>query len=158
MAVENNHTQFSSLFSPADVVCQTEEKDRDKVLRDLLEVLARRRGIGSIEQAYRAVLERETDLATLVAPGLAMPHARLEAIDGLVVGVATSRQGIVYDPLRPDSLVKLVVLTLAPKTAPGAYLQALSSLARICQDPSTPDVVASLPTAEQVWAFFDEGG
>jgi len=50
------------------------------------------------------------------------------------------------------------VLTLAPKTAPGAYLQALSSLARICQDPSTPDVVASLPTAEQVWAFFDKGG
>ncbi len=51
-----------------------------------------------------------------------------------------------------------MVLTLAPKAAPGAYLQAISSLARICQDPSTPDIVASLPTAEQVWAFFDKGG
>jgi PTS system nitrogen regulatory IIA component len=158
MAVEKNHTQFSSLFSPAEVVCQTDERDRDKVLRDLLEVLARRRGIGNVEEAYRAVLARENDLATIVAPGMAMPHARLEAIDDLVVGVATSRGGIVYDPRNPDSLVKLVVLTLAPKAAPGAYLQAISSLATICQNPSTPDVIASLPTAEQVWGFFDKGG
>jgi nitrogen PTS system EIIA component len=158
MTIEKDQIQFSSLFSPAEVICQTQEKDRDKVLRDLLMLLADRHGIGDIEEAYQAVLARENDLPTIVAPGMAMPHARLDAIHDLVVGVATSRQGIVYDPERPDSPVKLLVLTLAPKAAPGAYLQAISSLARICQDPSTPDVVASLSTAEQVWAFFDKGG
>lgn len=158
MTIEPNQTQFSSLFSPAEVICQTEEKERDRVLLDLLNRMASRREFGSVEEAYRAVLERENDLATIVAPGMAMPHARLEGIDELRVGVATSREGIVYDPHKPDSLVKLIVLTLAPKAAPGAYLQAISSLARICQDPSTPDVIAALPTAEQVWAFFDKGG
>jgi len=158
MTIEKNHTQFSSLFSPAEVICQTQEKSRDKVLQDLLKLLAYQRGIGNVDEAYQAVLERENDLPTIVAPGMAMPHARLEAITDLIVGVATSREGIVYDPRKPDSLVKLVVLTLAPKAAPGAYLQAISSLARICQDPSTADLVASLPAAEQVWSFFDKGG
>ncbi len=158
MTIEKNHTQFSSLFSSAEVICQTDEKDRDRVLHDLLKLLAYQRGIGNVGEAYQAVLERENDMPTIVAPGMAMPHARLEVIGKLVVGVATSREGIVYDPRKPDSLVKLVVLTLAPKAAPGAYLQAISSLARICQDPSTPDVVASLSTAEQVWSFFDKGG
>jgi len=158
MALEKDQIQFSSLFSPAEVICQTQEKDRDTVLRDLLRLLAERRGIGDVEDAYQAVLARENDLPTIVAPGMAMPHARLDAIHDLVVGVATSREGIVYDPSQPDSPVKLMVLTLVPKTAPGAYLQAISSLARICQDPSTPDVVSSLSTAEQVWAFFDKGG
>jgi CBS domain-containing protein len=97
-------------------------------------------------------------MPTIVAPGMAMPHARLDAIEDLVVGVATSREGIVYDSRQPDSRVKLMVLTLAPKSSPGAYLQAISSLARICQDPSTPEIIASLPTAEQVWSFFDKGG
>lgn len=158
MTIEQNQTRFSSLFSPAEVICQTDEKQRDTVLHHLLSRLASHRGIGNVEEAFLAVLARENDLATIVAPGMAMPHARLETIDELVVGIATSRDGIVYDPRRPDSLVKLVVLTLAPKAAPGAYLQAIGSLARICQDPSTPDVIASLPTAEQVWAFFDKGG
>ncbi|MEN6425767.1 MAG: CBS domain-containing protein [Phycisphaerales bacterium] len=158
MTIEKNHAQFSSLFSPAEVICQIQEKERDKVLYEILTRLAHQRAIGEVDVAYQAVLARENDLATIVAPGMAMPHARLEGIEELVVGVATSREGIAYDPQRPESLVKLVVLTLAPKAAPGAYLQAISSLARICQDPSTPDVVATLPTAEQVWAFFDKGG
>jgi PTS system nitrogen regulatory IIA component len=158
MTVEKNHIQFSSLFSPAEVVCQTQEKDRDKVLLELLKLLAYHRGIGNVDEAYEAVLARENDMPTIVAPGMAMPHARLDAIGDLVVGVATSREGIVYDPKQPDSRVKLMVLTLAPKASPGAYLQAISSLAHICQDPSTPDIVASLTTAEQVWSFFDKGG
>ncbi|MGE5294263.1 MAG: CBS domain-containing protein [Solirubrobacterales bacterium] len=158
MTLDKNHIQFSSLFGPAEVICQTREKDRDKVLRELLERLAARRDIGNVDEAYQAVLARENDMPTIVAPGMAMPHARLDGIDDLVVGIATSREGIVYDPDRPDSLVKLMVLTLAPKAAPGAYLQAISSLAQICQNPSTPDIIASLPTAEQVWSFFDKGG
>lgn len=158
MTTEKNNIPFSSLFSPAEIICQTKESDRDKLIGDMLRLLAYQRGIGNVDEAYAAVLAREKDLPTIVAPGMAMPHARLEAINHIVVAVATSGEGIVYDARQPQSRVKLVVLTLAPKAAPGAYLQAISSLARICQDPSTADVVASLPTPGQVWAFFDKGG
>jgi mannitol/fructose-specific phosphotransferase system IIA component (Ntr-type) len=157
MKIDPNDTPFSSLFSPAEVICGTEEKDRNKVLLDLLNLLALRHGIGNVDDTYRAVLAREDDMPTIVAPGMAMPHARLDTIKNLVVGVATSPEGIVYDRRKPDSLVKLIVLTLTPKTAPGAYLQAISSVARVCLAPSTPEVIAGLPTAEQVWAFFDKG-
>ncbi len=158
MATEKSYIQFSSLFSPAEVLCQTEEKDRDKILLDLLECLAHKHGIGATEEAFQAVLARENDLPTIVAPGMAMPHARLDALNETVVAMATSREGVTYDPGQPNSRVKLIVLTLAPKATPGAYLQAISCLATICRNPSTADVVASLPTAEQVWAFFDKGG
>jgi mannitol/fructose-specific phosphotransferase system IIA component (Ntr-type) len=87
-----------------------------------------------------------------------MPHARIGSIRQIVVAVATSRQGIVYDPRRPDDRIKLLVLTLAPKASPGAYLQALGCVAKICRDPSTAEIVAGLSTAEQVWSFFDKGG
>jgi mannitol/fructose-specific phosphotransferase system IIA component (Ntr-type) len=158
MAMEKDSIRFSSLFSPAEVICQTEEVDRDKTLLEMLRRLAQHHEIGSIEDAYAAVVARENDFPTVVAPGLAMPHARLDTIDEIVVAVATSRDGILYGRETPDNRVKLVVLTLAPKTAPGAYLQALGCVARICQDPATAEVVAGLSTPEQVWAFFDRGG
>ena len=124
---------------------------------DMLRLLARRRDIGAIDDAYKAVVDREKDLPTIVAPGMAMPHARLEVVPEILVAVATSSQGIVYDPVRPDDRIKLIVLTLAPKASPGAYLQAISCVATICRAPSTAELVASLPTADLVWSFFDKG-
>jgi mannitol/fructose-specific phosphotransferase system IIA component (Ntr-type) len=158
MATEKESIPFSSFFGPAEVICQIPETDRDKALLALLHLLAQQHEIGNVEEAHAALVERENDLSTVVAPGLAMPHARLDTIDEIRVAVATSRKGIVYDPTRPDNHVKLIVLTLAPKGAPGAYLQALGCLARICQDPSTAQVVAGLATPDEVWAFFDRGG
>lgn len=146
------------MFGPAQVLCQTDITDRDELILEMLRTLAYQRGIGNVDEAFAAVLQREKELPTIVAPGIAMPHARLEALDRIVVAVATSQKGIVYDKSRPQDLVKLIILTLAPKDAPGAYLQTIAAIAKICKDPSTADTVASLPTPQKVWNFFDEGG
>ncbi len=156
-ANNNNSIRFSSLFTPSHIICQTEETNRDKVIMELLRLLAYERGIGNVDEAYDSILKRENEIPTVVGPHIAMPHARLEALDSLVVGVATSQKGIVYTPAN-DNPVKLLILTLAPKTAPGAYLQAISSVAKICQDPKTADVVSELSTDKEVWRFFDRGG
>ena len=158
MAMKEDSIQLSALFRPSEVICQTQETDRDKVLMDMLRLLAQQRGIGDVDEAYKAVVEREKDMPTIVAPGMAMPHARIEHLREIVVAVATSSQGIVYDPRRPDDRIKLLVLTLAPKASPGAYLQAIACVAGICRNPSTAEIVATLPTADQVWSFFDKGG
>ena len=158
MVMQEDNIQFSSFFRPSEVICQTQETNRDKVLMEMLRLLARHRNVTDVDGAFKAVLEREKDMPTIVAPGMAMPHARIDGIRDIIVSVATSRQGIVYDPRRPDERVKLLVLTLAPKASPGAYLQAIACVAGICRDPSTAQIVASLPTADQVWSFFDKGG
>ncbi len=158
VAEKNNNIHFSSFFQPSQVICHTEQTDRDKLLLDVLRLLAYERGIGNVEQVYEALLARENEIPTIVAPGIAMPHARLDSIDNIVVGIATSKKGIVYDRDHANQPIKLIILTLAPKDAPGAYLRAMSSLAKICQDPATADFVASLATPEKVWDFFEQGG
>lgn len=158
MTTKNNHNvRFSSLFTPDHVICQTEMTDRNQLLMEMLQKLAMVRGIGNVEQAHKELIERENQAPTVVGPGIAMPHVRLTAIDQIVVGIATSKNGIQYAG-STSMPVKLIILTLAPKAAPGAYLQAMSSLAKICHEPNTADIVAELPTPEKVWDFFDKGG
>lgn len=158
MAAKTNNTiQFSSLFTPEHIICQTKLTDRNAILSELLSRLAMVKGIGNVEEAYNAVIERESEMPTVVGPGIAMPHARLEAINQITVGIATSKEGINYAATVKGS-IKLIILTLVPKTAPGAYLQAMSSLAKICQDPETANTVSQLEKAEDVWRFFDRGG
>ena len=150
--------QFASLFKPEYVVCHTQKTDRDAILLELLTLLAYQAGIGNVEQAYKEIQARENQVATIVGPGIAMPHARLEGVNKIVVGIATIKDGFVYAPDRSNNKVKLIILTLAPKAAPGLYLQAISSIAKICQDPATADKVATLDTPEKIWAFFQTNG
>jgi len=157
-ANKTNNVQFASLFKPAYVICQTDKTDRNAILRDLLQKLAYEAGIGNVEEAYKEILSRENEAPTIVGPGIAMPHARLDAVNKIVIGIATSKNGIVYAPGRSDNSVKLIILTLAPKDAPGLYLQAISSIAKICQDPETADKVAAFDLPEKVWGFFNTNG
>jgi len=150
--------EFASLFKPTYVVCHTKKTDRDSILHELLTQLAYQAGIGNVDEAFKEVQQRENEVPTIVGPGIAMPHARLDSIDKIIVGIATVKDGFVYAPQRSNNIVKLVILTLAPKTAPGLYLQAISSVAKICQDPATADNVAKLDTQEKIWSFFQKNG
>lgn len=154
---KNNQTlAFSSFFSPAHILCRSPLRDRDAVILEVLRLLAYRQGIGDVDEAAAAVRAREDDTPTMIAPGIVLPHARLEAIRALTVGILTSSVGIVWGQDLPP--VYLVILLLVPKDSPGLYLQAVRSLTKILKDPQTPKRIAELTTAEEVWRFFDRDG
>ena len=146
---------FSSFFSPDDIICNTDITNREELIRKLLELLALNHGIGNVNKAYKAVMHREEVDSTVLASCLALPHARLDAISNLRVAVATSKDGILFDGAPK---VNVVVLVLVPKDQPSLYLQALSSLAAICGDKKNIEQVATLQSTEEVWRFFDRGG
>jgi CBS domain-containing protein len=151
--------RFSSLFAPTHVICHTSAQDRNTILLELLRKLAYERGIGNVAEVFRQVVAREDRFPTIVGAHFAMPHARVDSVDRIVVGVATSEEGFVYARKGDEEFrAKLMILTLAPKDAPGAYLSAMASLARVCQDPETADKIARLQSPEEVWRFFDTGG
>jgi len=157
MAESLNGTSFSSLFTPYQVLCHTALTDRDTLLREMVQALGPALEHGEVEDAVRAVFERETQLPSIVGPGIAMPHARLRGLSRLVVSVATSQKGVRFSD-EPDGLAKLIILILAPHDSPAAYLQAVSSLATVLHAEGTADKVAGLETGDQVWHFFERGG
>ena len=146
---------FSSFFTPAEIICQTPLAERDAVIMQLLKRLAYNRGIGNVDQAFHAVLEREKADSTVLSSCLALPHARLDSVETLRVAVATSEQGIDF---HDGVIVHIVVLVLVPKDQPSLYLQALASLAKICQNKEAFGEAAKMKDPEDVWRFFDRGG
>jgi PTS system nitrogen regulatory IIA component len=151
-----NGTNFASLFTPNDTLCQTQCTDRDELLKKMLEVLAYNHGIGNVDRAFKQVIEREEKISTVIASGIAVPHARLHGVEKIVVGVATSRTGIQFNG--DADAVHLIIMILAPKGQPGAYLQALSAFAKILNEPGIAKRIAEMDKPGDVWRFFDRGG
>lgn len=81
------------------------------------------------EEIQRAVLAREALGGTSFPTGIAVPHARLDFLDDIVVAVLRPSQPL-PDPVAP---VRLVVLMLTSQNKPAIYLNSLSSILKFSQ-------------------------
>lgn len=81
------------------------------------------------EDILKAVLDREVLGGTSFPTGIAIPHARLDFLDDLVVAILRPSQPI-PDPVAP---VRLIVLMLTSQNKPAIYLNSLSSLLKFSQ-------------------------
>lgn len=81
------------------------------------------------EDLLKAVLEREALGGTAFPTGIAVPHARIDFLDDIVVAVLRPSQPI-PDPVAP---VRLVVLMLTSQNKPAIYLNSLSSILKFSQ-------------------------
>ncbi len=157
MPESKNGNSFSSLFTPYQVLCHTAHTQRNELIREMVYTLGPAMEHGGLDDVVERVIAREDEMPNVVAPGIAIPHARIAGLKRLVVAVATSDKGIRFSS-KPNGLAKLIILILTPHDSPAAYLQSLSSLASILDVPGTADKVSDLGSREMVWRFFDRGG
>lgn len=146
--------RLTNLFKPEDIIHNVEADSAEEVSRQLLEKLAIRYGIGSVDEAMAAVMDRIAKSDVIIGPGLAVPHARLEGLGSLRIAIATSEKGVKVD----CHLCQVVILILVPVDMPGAYMQALQGIAKVCDKPNAAGSIAKLKTSLEVWQYFDAGG
>ena len=155
MTTVSTKVKFSSLFSPNHVLCNIESDQRDLAIMELLRKLAYEHGVGNVSEVFEEIIKREEEMSTVIAEGIAIPHARIASVSELVVGIATSKDGIGWTD---ESKVKVIILLLIPKEQPGLYLQAISALASICNTQGSSESISELLSSEELWRYFDRGG
>ncbi|MCC8180758.1 MAG: PTS sugar transporter subunit IIA [Planctomycetes bacterium] len=146
--------RLTGLFKPEDIIHHTTATTQEEVVRQLLERLAIRYGIGSVDAALEGVQDRISKGDVEIGPGIAVPHVRLEDLAQLRIAVATSEDGIKIG----DALAKLIILILVPVDMPGAYMQTLQGIAKVLDKEDSATRVAQLRSPLAVWQYFDAGG
>ena len=125
--------RLENLLSDDRVIVGVAETNYDAVIRRLVDALKDAGHLRDPERALSDVLQREKLGATLVGQGLGVPHARTDAVDGVTLALATTKNPIKGSP--PDSIpVRIVVLILAPKAESNLYLKVLSAISRLVED------------------------
>ncbi len=89
----------------------------------------------------------------MIAKGIAIPHVRLNTIDDLMIGIATSKSGIIFTDKEPP--VHIIILLLTPKEKPSLHLQVLSSLSKIILKDNIIDSIIAMNDSEDIWKFFN---
>jgi len=131
--------QLCDCLSRENILFEIGTDSRDDPLVRLVSRLGETKDGFDEQAAVQALKEREAVLPTVIAPGVALPHARLDEMQKPLVAIASTRQGVVFDEDKDP--VNLILLVLTPKNDPSAYLRILSMLSAILKDVDVPTFV-----------------
>ncbi|MGI5869609.1 MAG: cation:proton antiporter [Kiritimatiellia bacterium] len=103
---------------------------RDGIIQLLVDRLAERGLITDAKAAMEDLLAREAVMSTGLENGIAIPHARTDAVDSLIGAIAVVHSGIADYPTLDKSVVNIVVLTLSPREADSPHLRVISHIGK----------------------------
>ncbi len=78
------------------------------------------------------IREREELESTGVVEGIALPHARTEAVKDLLLVIAVVKEGLDFKAL-DGKPVYIVFLIVAPEEAKKKYINVLARISRMCR-------------------------
>lgn len=122
--------KIRDLLAKNGILIDLQETEKSAVLTQIAQYLASLYGLGDSQLIVRKILEREAEMSTGIGYGIAIPHARLQAIDRLYMVAARSKKGINFSAL-DEQPVHLIFLMLSPLNASVEHTQILSALSRV---------------------------
>lgn len=149
----NKEPHFYHYLAEGNIICELKAETKIEAIEELSKRLTKNTAGLDYDEVKDAVIAREQVVPTVLAPGLAVPHARMADVKQLVIGLGTSMEGIDFDaPGMPP--VNVIIQILTPKDDPGLHLQVLAALAKDFKDPETVRKLAAMETPSELIDFF----
>ncbi|ADK82202.1 PTS sugar transporter subunit IIA [Sediminispirochaeta smaragdinae] len=146
---------FIDLIEPSVVQIPVRSKTKSEVLRELVDLLDKAGKLISADKALSALLDREAKGSTGLEEGIAVPHAKCDAVDQLTVAIGIAPDGIDFQAMdgKPSNLFFLL---LAPPEQAGQHIEALSEIAKLTRSKSFCRLLLASQTPEEVVELFQE--
>ena len=126
-----------------------ESKDKPDVLRELVQILKDAGEIEDFDMVLKDVQNREDKMSTGLEKGIAVPHAKTEAVSSLKLAIGIAPEGIDFDAMDKE-LSKLFFLLLAPPGQAGPHVEALSEIAKLAHSTSFCKALIHADNAREV--------
>jgi mannitol/fructose-specific phosphotransferase system IIA component (Ntr-type) len=126
---------LADFTTPALMVPNLENRDPQAVIREMSSVLQQTEGLSDGDAFCDAVMTRELMSPTAMSPGFALPHARLAGLSRLSFSLARSFEPLIWfgeSTLR----VQIVFLFAVPEEQARNYLNVISAVAKLSQNPA----------------------
>lgn len=127
--------------------------DKESILKEMVDLLVASGKVKDPKLALKDILEREKKMSTGMQNGVAIPHAKSEAVDGLIAALGIKREGIDFQSL-DGQLSTIFVMTLSPAKRAGPHIQFLAEISRILNDQDTREKIIGAETIEEVLALI----
>lgn len=146
---------LEDVFTKETVIVDLESTEKDELFEEMVEALHSVYPEIDRAEAIFALNDRESKMSTGIMHSVAVPHAVVPSLKGLVGAIGISRKGIGYDSL-DKAPVYIVFMILAGEGQTEKHVQILKSLAVVLQKPGFVEKLSSCSSAADVYNLIIE--
>jgi diadenylate cyclase len=153
-AVAGGSQEKLSRYLRREAVLDLTVGSKKELLRALAEAVCEDAAPEVVEKTYRGIEEREAAVNTYVGNGVAIPHARVDTVEGLRMALARNPKGFPYD-IETEEPVVLAVLLVGHDALQSEHVRVLSMIASRLRDKALRDQILRAPDAAAVLRLLD---
>jgi mannitol/fructose-specific phosphotransferase system IIA component (Ntr-type) len=139
--------RLSTLLDPSRIRLQVQSNKRTVAINEVARLLEGHADVTNFQGFYNELLARERLDTTCLGNEIALPHARTEHVQKIVIAVGRSDNGVLFE--NSNQTVRLMFVLGTPKSNPTDYLQIVSALCKIFKDPANRDALMTATSPEQ---------
>lgn len=139
---------LKNLLKPEVVSLTLKGKNKEEIIRELVELAARSGKVLDKEEAIRSVFERENRMSTGMKHGIAIPHGKTTAVRELVACIGISQEEVDFDALDRKGC-RIFIMTLSPIDKTGPHLQFLAEVGMLFRSEEKRQALLAAKTPEE---------
>ena len=144
---------INELLSEELVATDLAGESKEDVIRALFDVLKRSGKIKDPETALQDLLASEARMSTGMENGIAIPHAKTDAVDELVACVGVSKARIEFECI-DNKPAQIFIMTLSPKDGTGPHVRFLAEIGRLLKDKNKRKKMLAAKTPSELLAVI----
>ena len=122
--------KLTDFITPAHVKIRLEGDGKEEIIEELVSLLVDTSDVVDPDAIFEAVMSREREGSTGLEKGVAIPHAKSDAVKSLSIVIGISRAGVNFAAQdgKPSHLFFLMV---APTSESGPHVQAIAKIVKM---------------------------
>lgn len=130
-------------------------ESKGQAIDQMVELMAKGGNINDLQRYKEGVLKREEEGTTGIGEGIAIPHAKTDAVSAPGLAAMLVPQGVDYDALDGQP-VHMIFLIAAPNTEENVHLEVLSRLSMLLMDDEFRKNLLDAADVTEFLAHIDE--
>jgi fructose-specific phosphotransferase system IIA component len=137
-------------YLPAShIIKNLQNTNKIEIIEELLQQMQKLNLLTDYDLALNDTLNRESYLSTGLENGLAIPHAKTDAINELAMVFGRTVDGVDFQSL-DGKPAHLIFLVLSPRNVSGPHIQALAVISRNIKESAIRDQIVQANSADEI--------
>lgn len=136
-------------LSPQTIRVGLQGSTKNQIIEELLDLIVATGKVRDRDTALSDLMAREQKMSTGMEHGVAIPHAKTDVVDGLLVALGTHSEGVDFDSL-DGTPARIFIMTLSPKNRSGPHIQFLAEISRILRSESVREMMLAAGSPDEL--------
>ncbi len=145
--------KLSNFLSSEAIIMEIKAQEKIAAIKELVDHMSTHKLVDDKEKFLNALAKRENLESTGIGDGVAIPHARTNAVKNLVLTFARSRKGVDFSSIDGEPSYLIFVIA-SPENKKSEYIMALAKISRLLRKQHVREQLKNAESPEEILSII----